>query len=104
MLTTLCFGDIACDESRPDDRRGHRRSRFDPALGERVPIARGDTGISARASLPFDGAHNRRLPRLPQGSHKGPRLWRTRRGLELTMQTVAEARAKDRWERKTCGH
>ena len=39
-----------------------------PPLGERVPIPRGNTGVSTRAPLPLHREDERRLPRLPEGS------------------------------------
>ena len=53
-----------------------------PPLSERVPIPRVNTGISAGAPVPIDRADERRLSRLPEGSRKAARLWRTRCGFE----------------------
>jgi hypothetical protein len=81
----------------------HRRDRFQRAIGEGIPISRGDARIPTGASLPFDRQNQRRLPRLPERSHKplacgGPdAVW------NLQWQTIADAKAKDRWERRACG-
>ena len=39
-------------------------------------------GVPTRASLRIDRQNQRRSPRLPQGSRRPARLWRTRRGIE----------------------
>jgi hypothetical protein len=54
------------------------------ASAREVSVVNCETRISASASLPLNGAHDRSMPRLHQ--------W----------QTTAEAKAKDRWERKSC--
>jgi hypothetical protein len=46
-------------------------------LSGRVPIQRGDTGVSTGAPVPFHRQNQRRLPRLPEGSRKAARLWRS---------------------------
>jgi hypothetical protein len=77
---------------------------FRAHLSEGASIPRGDTGVPARASLPLDRKDERRFPGYREDHIKplacgGPdAVW------NLQWQTVAEARAKDRWERKTCGH
>jgi len=62
----------------------------------------GPARAPAGAPLPLHWADERRLPRLPERSHKplacgGPdAVW------NLQWQTVAAARARDRWELRAC--
>jgi hypothetical protein len=56
--------------------------RLHRALGEGIQVPRGDAGIPTRASLPFNRQDQRRLPRLPERSHRAARLRRFRRSLE----------------------
>ena len=77
--------DPRCPEAGLMHRGNRGCDRRRRALGEGIPIARGDVGIPTRASLPVRRAHERPLPRLPQGSRKAARLRRTRRGLEPSM-------------------
>jgi hypothetical protein len=57
----------------------------------------GNAGIPTGASLPFHGPQKRRLSRVPLACG-GPDAVSN-----IQWQTIRDARAKDRWERKACG-
>src|SRR5436309_13806667 len=78
------------DESEPASVDGFRRADWlclvaECRLSERALIPRGHARISARASLPFDGANEWRVSRFSQRPYKAARVRRTRYRLQSPM-------------------
>jgi hypothetical protein len=78
------------------------RSGAVPGIGARVSVANGQTRISAVTSLPLDGAHDRRLPGYIKDHIRALDCAGPDAVSNMQWQTIADARVKDRWERKSC--
>ena len=80
------------------------RDRHQPRLGERASVACGCTGVPAGASLPFDRASERPVPRLLERSHRSAGLRRTRCRLEPSVADYSSGESEGRVGGRRAAH
>ena len=84
-------------------RRRRGRYRLYRAIGEGIPIARGDARIPTGASLPFDRQTSGGCPGYRKDDVKPLACGGPDAVSNMQWQTIRDAKVKDRWERRACG-